>query len=54
MKYFFQGDHILTLPITIDTGSWALVGNYQGQVDVKTGSGLKGCVTVSGVHIQSN
>jgi hypothetical protein len=54
INYFFQGDHVLTLPITIDANSWALVGSYQAQINVKTGSGQKGCVKVSNVHIQSN
>ncbi len=45
---------MLTLPITIDTSSWALVGNYEAQVNVQTNSGQKGCVKVSNVHIQSS
>ncbi|UJR26845.1 hypothetical protein I4U23_008157 [Adineta vaga] len=48
------GDHIITLPITIDTTSWALVGSYQAQVDVETNSGEKGCVTLSNIHIESS
>jgi len=54
IEYIFQGDHVLTLPITIDTSSWALVGNYEAQVHVQTNSGQKGCVKVSNVHIQSS
>jgi len=52
--YIFQGDHVLTLPITIDISSWALVGNYEAQVNLQTNSGQKGCVKVSNVHIQSS
>ncbi|CAF2863943.1 unnamed protein product [Rotaria sp. Silwood2] len=48
------GDHTLTIPITIYVDSWALVGNYQGQVDIQTSSGAKGCVQVSNVHIKSS
>ncbi len=54
INYLFQGDHVLTLPITIDIGSWALVGNYQAEVNIQTNSGQKGCVKVSNVHIQSS
>jgi len=54
IKYAFQGDHVVTLPITIDISTWALVGNYRAQVNIYTNSEQKGCVKVSNVHIQSS
>ena len=54
IEYAFQGDHTLALPITIDVASWVIVGNYQGEIHIKTGSEQKGCVKVSNVHIQSS
>jgi hypothetical protein len=45
---------VLTLPITIDTSSWALAGSYQAQIDIQTQSGEKGCVELSNVHIKSS
>jgi hypothetical protein len=54
IKDVFQGDHTLTLPITIDTSSWALVGSYHAQVELITSTGQKGCVKLSNVHIQSS
>ncbi|CAF0733840.1 unnamed protein product [Adineta ricciae] len=30
------GNHVITLPISIDTTSWALLGSYQVQVNVET------------------
>ncbi|CAF3399443.1 unnamed protein product [Rotaria sp. Silwood1] len=48
------GDHALTIPITIYIDSWALAGNYQGQIVVQTNSGEKGCVKISNVHIKSS
>ncbi len=45
---------MLTLPITIDTSSWALAGSYQAQIDIQTQSGEKGCVELSNVHIKSS
>lgn len=42
----------VSVPIYID--SWALVGTYKIEIDVKTSSGETGCVKISNVHIQSN
>lgn len=42
------------MPIYIDTGSWALLGSYQGQVIIQTNSGQKACVKISNLYIQSN
>ncbi len=54
MKYLFQGDHVLTLPITIGTSSLPLGGNYKAQVNLQTNSGQNGCVKLSDIHIQSS
>ena len=54
IKYVFKGDHVLTLPITIDTSSWALVGTYAVTVDIQTNSGETGCVKLSNIHIKSS
>ena len=39
------------MPITIGVDSWAILGNYQGQIELETASGLKGCVKVYNIHI---
>ncbi|CAF1001583.1 unnamed protein product [Adineta steineri] len=48
------GDHVITLPITIDTTSWALAGNYHAQVDIETSSEEKGCVKLNNIQIKSS
>lgn len=51
MYRLIEGIHVLKMPITIYADSWAILGNYQGQVELETASGLKGCVKVYNVHL---
>ena len=53
--FFFPRENIrLNLPITIDSSSWMLGGNYQAQIELKTKSGQKGCVKINDIYIQMN
>ncbi|CAF1466196.1 unnamed protein product, partial [Adineta steineri] len=38
------GEHTFNLPITIDSSSWMLSGNYQAQINLETSTKQKGCV----------
>ncbi|CAF1551367.1 unnamed protein product [Rotaria magnacalcarata] len=48
------GDHAVTLSVNIYASSWALIGYYQGKVDIKTSSGQKACARFDNVHIKSS
>ncbi len=51
--FFFQGEHILNLPLTIDASSWMIRGRYQGEIKFETSTGQKGCVKINNIDIKT-
>ncbi|CAF3657778.1 unnamed protein product [Rotaria sp. Silwood1] len=49
-----EGEHILNLPIKIDSTSWMIAGNYQAQIDLETNSKRKGCAKINNISVKTN
>ncbi|CAF1327728.1 unnamed protein product [Adineta steineri] len=47
------GEHTFNLPITIDSSSWMLSGNYQAQIDLETSTKQKGCVKIYNIFLKT-
>lgn len=51
---FLKGEHVLSLPITIDSSSRFLAGIYQVQIDFETSLKQTGCAKINNVSININ
>lgn len=49
----FQGEHHLYLPMMIESRSWMLAGNYQGQIEIESNTGQKSCMKIDQILIKT-
>jgi len=51
--FSFQGEHVLNLPIRIESGSWLVGGMYQAEIYLETRLHQTGCIKLKNIRIEN-